>query len=158
MRTIPLRNRSGEIIGETLVDDEDFGLLGDEPWCLTNSGYAIAARRSKGSRLMHRVILGLEKGDKRVGDHINRDKLDNRRSNLRILTPAQSNQNQKPAGRRGSSTYRGVTWVAHRRKWRAQWRQRGRPIVIIGVFESEEEAASAASAWRREHLPFAEED
>lgn len=45
---------------------------------------------------MHRAILGLESGDKRTGDHINHNTLDNRRPNLRIATVAQNCQNRKP--------------------------------------------------------------
>ncbi len=44
---------------------------------------------------MHRIILGLEIGDKRHGDHINHDTLDNRRGNLRIVTPAENNRNRR---------------------------------------------------------------
>ncbi|GAH21431.1 unnamed protein product, partial [marine sediment metagenome] len=37
---------------------------------------------------MHRQILGLKPGDGKIVDHINRNPLDNRRVNLRIVSQA----------------------------------------------------------------------
>ena len=51
--------------------------------------------KKRGSIKMHRLILGLAKGDKRHADHENHDTLDNRRSNLRIATLAESSQNRR---------------------------------------------------------------
>lgn len=44
---------------------------------------------------MHREILGLSHGDPRMGEHENRDTLDNTDDNLRIATRRQNNCNQK---------------------------------------------------------------
>jgi len=44
---------------------------------------------------MHRMILGLPIGDKRIGDHVNGDTLDNQDTNLRICTPAQNTRNRR---------------------------------------------------------------
>lgn len=49
--------------------------------------------------LLHRWLLGLERGGRLIGDHINRNVLDNRRSNLRAVTPAESNLNREVARR-----------------------------------------------------------
>jgi hypothetical protein len=54
-------------------------------WYLNGSataGYAVSTEHKR-MVLMSREILGLERGDKREADHENRDRLDNRRSNLR---------------------------------------------------------------------------
>lgn len=50
----------------------------------------------------HREVLGLEKGDKRVGDHISGETTDNRMSNLRVVTRSQSNINRKTYNKSGT--------------------------------------------------------
>src|ERR1700743_203318 len=57
---------------------------------------------------MHRYLLGLDKGDKSRGDHINCDTIDNRDDNLRIASHAQ-NQHNKRIQRNNTSGYKGVT-------------------------------------------------
>ena len=58
---------------------------------------------------MHRQILGLSFGDKSCVDHINCDKLDNRKSNLRICNRTQNNHNIGLSKRNKS----GVKGVSH---------------------------------------------
>ena len=85
-----------------------------------------------------------------------RDKLDNRRSNLRAITKAENNHNL-PSYRNGGSPFRGVCWNKERGCWRASGQVAGN-WTHIGYFASEEEAARAASDWRREHMAYAVED
>lgn len=141
-------------VGSTfaLVDADDLELVSVCKWRLHEWGYAIGF--SRGIR-MHRLILGLERGDPRLGDHINRDKLDNRRSNLRIVTPAQNSQNVPGFG--GSSQFRGVTWNKRLGKWQASVRLAGH-THYLGLFEVETDAADVARAFRIEHMPFSNED
>jgi hypothetical protein len=152
---IPLRNRAGEVVAYATVDLADFARLNEHRWHLNYGRYVARwpprPRRSK--LLMHRVVLGLVDGDGMEGDHINRNPLDNRRSNLRVVTTAQNLQNT--SSRRGStSSLRGVSWDARAGKWRAQGQLRGRKHHIAH-FASEAAAGAAALAWRRENLPFA---
>lgn len=102
-----------------LVDDEDYNWVNQKTWQaqVNHCGifYACSAyRREK----MHRVIMGLQKGDKRQVDHINHDGLDNRRCNLRICTNSQNCMNGKHKG--GSSKYKGVTYHKKSNRWQAQ--------------------------------------
>jgi hypothetical protein len=103
---------------------------------------------------MHRRILGLSRGDPLESDHINGDRLDNRRSNLRAVTRAQNNQNvrHKP----GRSGHRNVYWHAHSGLWHVQLVRDSRAISG-GYFCEIADAVEAAAALRREHLPFAVE-
>jgi hypothetical protein len=155
MVRIPLRNRAKEIRAWALVDDED-AALSELRWCF-NHGYAERRERVDGKYVrvsMARVIVGLQRGDPREVDHINGDTLDNRRENLRIVTHAQNGQNIRQL--RGSSRHRGVSWRRREGRWCAQAMHGGR-VHWLGYFDDEDEAALAAAAFRREHLPYAEE-
>lgn len=92
------------------VDDEDAPLVVGRKWCAGVSGkgfvYAVSGHMEKRT-LMHRLIVGLKKGDPLVVDHIDGNTLNNRRSNLRVCTQAENARNAGP--QRGSaSKYRGV--------------------------------------------------
>jgi hypothetical protein len=84
-----------------LVDEEDFERVSKHKWYAwwsadTKSYYAyrtMGPKRARRTWYLHRVILGLEHGDKREGDHINRNTLDCTRSNLRIVSSAQNKWN-----------------------------------------------------------------
>lgn len=75
-------------------------------------------------------------------DHISRDRLDNRRSNLRWATKKQNGANMQP--RPNSSGYRGVSRRGTRKKFQA--------IITLhlGTFDTAEEAARAYDAKARE--------
>ncbi len=111
----------------TLVDDADYEFLSRWKWFAwwnrhTSSFYAVrSARLEDGTKVtvrMNRQILGLERGDKRQGDHRNHDTLDNRRENLRICTPSENSQNRR-VQRNSKSGQKGVSYRASKRKWRA---------------------------------------
>jgi hypothetical protein len=50
---------------------------------------------------MHRFLLGLDKKDKRQADHINRNTLDNRKENLRIVSQRKNQQNKNNTSKFG---------------------------------------------------------
>jgi len=98
MREIPLRDRTGKIVAIAKVDDDDYPWLHEYNWCLHKTGYAVrnttirkkhvdvegnvsVSRLSK-TYYMQREVLKLKPTDRRVGDHKNEDKLDNRKENL----------------------------------------------------------------------------
>lgn len=70
-------------------------------WCFDPRGYAVANIGGVVTP-MHRLLLGLGRGDKRIGDHKNRKKYDNRMKNLRICTPLGNARNVSPS--KGSRT------------------------------------------------------
>ena len=83
--------------GETILADADkYSELSQHSWCFDTRGYAVA---NIGGIItpMHRLLLGLGKGDKRIGDHKNRRKYDNRMANLRVCTPLGNARNVSPA-------------------------------------------------------------
>jgi len=123
-----------------LVDDEDYEWLNQYKWCvgLLTSGL-IAMRRRKGKTVyMHRVIMNAQKSQ--VVDHANRDRLDNRRSNLRFATGSQNSANRGPQ-LNNTSGYKGVSKGSYR-GWQADIRLNYRSIYI-GTFCRPELAALA---------------
>lgn len=154
--SVQLRDRHSKVVAVAFLDFEDRALA-EHRWCLNTMGYAQRYGRVEGRRtvfLMHREVLGLVHGDGTQCDHINRDKLDNRRSNLRPATNAQNGQNVPSHGK--TSSHRGVSWNTKHGNWRAQASVDGRNHHL-GCFDREEDAAEAARAFRAEHMPFAVE-
>lgn len=146
---IPLLARDDvTVVAHAVVDADDAAWAGQWVWRLHPHGYATR----QGSD-MHRELLGLSARDGMEGDHINRNRLDNRRANLRALPKGKNPQNM--SSRAGaSSPYRGVDWCKVMKKWRAQIRINGK-ATYLGCFATEEEAAKVALAARRLHMPYA---
>lgn len=150
MREIALSNGRGV----ALVSDVDFDALSAFKWHLHSAGYAYRAQKRGGKQtnfLMHREVLSAPKGV--LVDHINGNRLDNRRENLRLATYSENGRN-KPAVQ-GSSTLKGVSWHTSRGKWRAVIKV-NRVSRHIGYFATEAEAAAAYAAAAKElHGEFA---
>ena len=89
MRTIKLTN-SNKIIK---VDDEDYPVLSRLKWYESDNGYAITDSPVKHLK-MHKLIIG-PISRIAVIDHINRDKLDNRKENFRSATKSENRINYK---------------------------------------------------------------
>jgi hypothetical protein len=154
---LPLRRRDGTLAAHAIIDAAD-AQLARHKWHLRDGRYAVRSyqiARVKHNVYLHRAVLGLVPGDGLEGDHIDRNKLDCRRSNLRIVTHAQNQQNLSPRSN-GSSRYRGVSWDRRSGRWYAYGHANGK-MVNLGLFADELEAAEVASAHRREHQPFSNE-
>lgn len=150
---IPLIDgRDGSVVGHTLIDDAD-ARLADFTWRLGRTGYAVRWRDG-GTIYLHREVLGLERGDGLEADHVNRDRLDNRRANLRATTRRENGQNLPSQA--GTSRHRGVCLDRASGKWTAQVKLDGRKRHL-GYFSTEDQAAAAAAAFRREHMPHSVE-
>jgi len=125
-----------------LVDDEDYEKLSKWKWRITKTGYVRRTGRVEGKSVpvyIHREIMLASKGIQ--VDHINGNKLDNRKENLRLATRF---ENQRNVGKRSNnkSGYKGVRWVDRVRKWRADIRtDSGRKF--IGQFNNKHDAARA---------------
>lgn len=109
-----------------------------------NTKYVTSERIVDGKRMrvyLHRVILDFPE---LVIDHIDRNGLNNRRSNLRLCTAHGNWVNSGPrTGRKGkTSKYKGVSLITGARKWRAAIMAHGR-LEHIGVYDTPEEGARA---------------
>jgi len=136
----------------TLVDKDVFLALQGKPACICGLGKYAKTRVSSDKMPLglHRFVLGMTRHDKSIVDHINRNTLDNRRANLRIVTPAQSAMNTGPKSKR---RYKGMTFAYG--KWQAKIRVDGK-VISLGAYATEVEAARAYNeAAKRLHGEFA---
>jgi len=122
----------------TIVDDDMFEELSKFKWSFLSSGYA---RRAVGQKsiLMHREIMKATVGG--YVDHINGNKLDNRKSNLRICTMYENGAN-RGVNKNNKSGYKGVSWDSQRNKWFAKVEHAGKQIAL-GRYENIKDAVSA---------------
>lgn len=125
----------------TLVDDQDHETFGKVKWCVSNGYVArgVGGRKNRKTLLLHKEIMKTPKG--MDTDHINGDKLDNRRENLRIATRSQNMANlANPINNK--SGYKGVIWYKRDKNWRAfikvDYKQ-----IHLGYFDDKTEAAKA---------------
>lgn len=124
-----------------IVDDEDYDYLMQWSWCYSG-GYAnryFHKKMKSKSISMHRAIMKTPEGMET--DHINHNKLDNRRRNLRICDRFQ-NRHNRPRQRNNTSGHKGVSWYKKSNKWRVQITFHGKKIHV-GVFVNIEDAAKA---------------
>lgn len=143
MKTIPLTQNK-----EAIVSDRDFKELSKYKWHVTAQGYAGRGKVIDGKRtvvLMHREI----KQGKEI-DHINCDRLDNRRSNLRISTRSQNMANT-PIRSTNTSGYKGVSWSKSNKKWYSYICIEGK-TKCIGHFTDKLEAAKAYNLEARKYF------
>jgi hypothetical protein len=153
MKKIPLSRGMTAI-----VDDEDFERVSQFKWCVTchkernppdyYARRSIWCKQTKKSItvLMHRFILNAPP-DKHV-DHRDGNGLDNRRANLRLVTPAQNQQNLRR--QQGKTGFRGVQYDQRKRRHYARIKANNQKIWL-GFFDSAEEAARAYDAAAIEH-------
>lgn len=123
----------------TLVDDEDFASLSKTRWYVseTEKGKFYVKGGSRPQIYLHRFLMGSPKG-KQI-DHIDGDKLNNQKNNLRIVTH-QQNQFNRMSRKNTSSIYKGL--CLYRGRWVVQSRLHNKNVVI-GRFKDEKEAALA---------------
>jgi hypothetical protein len=134
----------------TLVDLEDEPLIRQYKWQAKRDKYGhwYAYRESKkqGARsyeAMHRLLMGCNRDDGLIVDHINGDGLDNRRSiNLRICTNKQNVRNARLYSNKKTSKLRGVSFIKDNQRFRAQIMCSGVKINL-GNFTDEKTAALA---------------
>lgn len=131
-----------------LVDDENYEWLNQWKWTAAKKRYTFYAVRkvvlSDGkSKLifMHRLILGLENGDKIKTDHKNHNGLDNQIDNIRKCTNQQNLYNMN-SNKNSRSIYKGIYWHKQNHNWCAHIKVDGKS-KHIGCYDSEEEAAKA---------------
>jgi hypothetical protein len=144
MKEVPLTK--GKI---AIIDDEDYERVVQHRWfasLINGHWYAYHDFRQKNGKYkhvsMHGFILAAPRGTHI--DHINNDGLDNRKSNLRLATPAQNARNCAKY-RNNSSGFKGVFRRKSTGRYEAQIKDKGK-IIRLGVYRNAEDAARAYDA------------
>jgi hypothetical protein len=126
-----------------LVDDEDFGYINKFSWKHSTEGYAVTVFQINTNKRvfigMHRLILN--PFTEHITDHINGDKLDNRRNNLRACSQRQNTMNRPPRNGK-TSKFKGVGKHKTSKQWQARITVHGK-LIYLGSFKLEEDAAKA---------------
>jgi hypothetical protein len=121
---------------EALIDAEDLSKIENIKWGITSHGYAYNA---KNKTYLHHAIMGKWKG--LVIDHMNMNKLDNRKINLRFVETS-INLINRPQPANNTSGYKGVIKTKTGR-WAVHIHIKGIHQRYYGTFENREDAARA---------------
>lgn len=139
MKVIPLTK--GHV---AIVDNDDFDVLNNYHYYYHQKGYAVrwvGKDHKPRESYLHQDVMGPPPQGMLI-DHINRDKLDNRKSNLRFVTRAQNRINSQKTKYGNSSKYRGAHYHIRFKRWTASIGINGK-VKHLGNFNTELEAAFA---------------
>jgi len=126
-----------------IVDANDFIRVSQYSWYLHKGGYA--ARKLKLNKVSKTIFLHhfvTETDYKYIVDHINGNRLDNRKQNLRIVTAQQNAFNRSVNRYKNSSQYKGVFWSKEKKLWLSLIKIKGKSNHL-GYFNTEIDAAIA---------------
>ena len=104
-------------------------------------GYATVSKNKK-QIYVHHLVLGKKEGF--VTDHINRNKLDNRKENLRFITRAENNRNRMSRG----------YWYDDKRNNFYTYGRLDSKRIFLGRFDTEDDAKIAVHNFRRLYQPY----
>ena len=139
--------RDGYVVGyistgqEFLFDKADFAIVCGHNWSFDN-GYARTMLNGCSRLFLHTLLLGVGRGvDGMYADHINHNKLDNRRCNLRVATKSQNGMNRF-LQTNNTTGYKGVGYMPQKDKYRARIKVNGCE-KHLGLFPTAKLAALA---------------
>lgn len=131
---------------QTIIDEADWPLVAGLTLYRGTNGYVYYSIWENGKsrpNTLHALLMGGAKRGQHI-DHINGDKLDNRRANLRAATPQRNQVNRKRLNKNNRSGVRGVDQhkLSQRNPWRAQITVNGKNMYL-GLFPTMEDAVEA---------------
>lgn len=133
--------------GVMLCDKIDWDKLSKYYWFIAGDGYPTTSIDGKFKKF-HVLILDCPKGYER--DHINGNRTDNRRINLRIV-PANANRFNKGLDRRNKSGHTGVFWYQRYQKYQVSIRAKGK-TMHLGYYEDYETAVRVREEAERKYF------
>ena len=113
-----------------IVDDEDYPLLSRFKWYVSDNGYATTQVRELKHLKMHHLVWGAIEQKKLVIDHLNNNRLDNRKSNLRLCSQKDNSNNRE--------NVKGYCWDKTKKKYIVRYKGK-----FQGRYVTEEEAEEA---------------
>jgi hypothetical protein len=136
---------------EVTIDDRDLQRVSKHRWYVNKIGYVVA---NVGRKMiyLHRLILNAKKGE--VVDHRSGNTFDARRSNLRKVTKRQNCANRANLHPANTSGHRGVSFCKQTKRWKAVVKINFKQHWL-GRFDTVEQAAAAAKAYRLANMPGA---
>lgn len=152
MKKIPIKYKDTKFFA--LVDDEDYEEMMKYKWYtyLRKDKPSYAVTSIKGKQIfMHRLIAKTPEG--MLTDHINQDKLDNRRENLRHCTHAENMRNVS-SWRTNTSGHKGVAWNKKDKRWIAYVVYNGRNIHLGEFIEKEDAIKARQDSVKKYHKEF----
>lgn len=123
---------------EFFIDSEDLDIVEKYIWRVSN-GYI----RTK-EVYLHRLLLN---NPKCVVDHIDGNRLNNCKSNLRVCSQKENSRNSISKG--GSSKYKGVSWLKRDKRWYSSIMKDGK-TYNLGCYKDEDSAAIAYNVKAKE--------
>lgn len=146
MKILALKRYKGREPLSVLLDDEDYEVVAQHAWWCNIHGYIVG--RLDGKELyLHRFLMGFP--PQKVVDHINGNKLDNRRCNLRLCERKENCRN----ARRPKNNTSGCTGVSKCKNnlWRA-YIMVDRKQINLGIYENIEDAIQARKRGERNYF------
>ncbi len=146
-----IQNRSQTTICTAQIDLKDVYKVANHKWHKHSNGY-VSGVDIKGKRIyLHRYLLDLDIGNPMTCDHIDGNRLNNRKENLRILSMVDNNQNKPSLG--GTSKYRGVYFETQTKKWRGACQLNKKTYHTLR-YDNEEDAYQAIKQLREKMMKY----
>ena len=126
--------KTGQVVA---VDAEDLARISLHKWHIMGNGYAGRCWRENKkvrTQYLHHFIFG----NVPQIDHVNGNRLDNRKFNLRVATYSQNQGNSRVRKRPKTSFFKGIYWNKSNQRWHVQI---GSPRQYLGSYRDEVEAA-----------------
>lgn len=142
-----------EIIKEYMFDVNDYDKVKAYYWVVDTEFYACSVIKADNNKLkrmyMHRLVMDVGDSELEV-DHININRYDNRKTNLRICSSGDNLKN-KSLYSSNTSGITGVHWHKLLGKWRAQINC-DKNKIIIGKYTNKEDAIKARLQAEKEYF------
>ncbi|MHA2022748.1 MAG: HNH endonuclease [Candidatus Thorarchaeota archaeon] len=147
---IVLRNFYQQEVGKAIIDIEDLEIVRRLKWHMNDTGYVARNQKNRSKmELLHRFIMKASDQDPDI-DHINRNPLDNRKSNLRFCSKSRNMFNIGIPTHNTSGVV-GVCWSKREKKWSAYIERNGRRRSL-GNFLLFEDAVQVRKDAELEHF------